>query len=71
MLNVVAFEYEYGVRREFSSPGAGCQLSEFASSCSSEQRSGSSLAASPSSHHLRSSDKIQIATVNAGVCASA
>lgn len=42
-----------------SSPGADCPLSEFASACSSEPRSGSSLAASLSSHRLRSSEKIK------------
>lgn len=47
-----------------SSPSVGCQLSESASSCSSEQRSGSSPAASPSSHHLTSSSKAQTATVS-------
>lgn len=45
------------------SPSVGCQLSEFASSCSSEQRYGSSPASSPSSHHLRSSEKRQMWTI--------
>lgn len=40
-----------------SSPGEGCQLSEFASSGSSVQQSGSFLSSSLSSRHPRSSGK--------------
>ena len=46
-----------GDRARVSSPSVGCRPSGFASSCSSERRSGSSPAASPSSHRLRSSER--------------